>query len=73
MISTGRFSIMVVFELIMRIGPLAGPSACRAATVSMASVEIVPRGYLQISFLQPLRERQRSKGISRSKTLVVIV
>jgi hypothetical protein len=36
-------------------------------------VEIVPRGYLQISFLQPLRERQRSKGISRSKTLVVIV
>jgi hypothetical protein len=37
------------------------------------SVEIVPRGYLQISFLQPLRERQRSKGISRSKTLVVIV
>jgi hypothetical protein len=37
------------------------------------SVEIVPRGYLHISFLQPLRERQRSKGISRSKTLVVIV
>jgi hypothetical protein len=36
-------------------------------------VEIVPRGYLHISFLQPLRERQRSKGISRSKTLVVIV
>jgi hypothetical protein len=36
-------------------------------------VEIVPRGYLQISFLQPLRECQRSKGISRSKTLVVIV
>jgi hypothetical protein len=36
-------------------------------------VEIVPRGYLQISFLQPIREWQRYKGISRSKTLVVIV
>jgi hypothetical protein len=36
-------------------------------------VEIVPQGYLQISFLQPLREHQRSKGISRSKTLIVIV
>jgi hypothetical protein len=36
-------------------------------------VEIVPRGYHQISFLQPLREHQRSKGISHSKTLVVIV
>jgi hypothetical protein len=33
----------------------------------------LPQGYLQIPFLQPLRERQRSKGISRSKTLVVIV
>jgi hypothetical protein len=37
------------------------------------SVEIVPRGYLQISFLQPIRECQRSKGISRTKILVVIV
>jgi hypothetical protein len=37
-------------------------------------VEIVPRGYLQISFLQPsIRDCQRSKGISRSKILVVIV
>jgi hypothetical protein len=35
--------------------------------------ELVPRGYLRISFIQPLREPQRSKGISRSKTLVVIV
>jgi hypothetical protein len=33
----------------------------------------LPQGYLQIPFLQPLRERQRSKGISCSKTLVVIV
>jgi hypothetical protein len=46
--------------------PIQRPEQC-------PRVEIVPRGYLQISFLQPIRECQRSKGISRSKTLVVIV
>jgi hypothetical protein len=45
----------------------------RKSQLDESCVEIVPRGYLQISFLQPIRECQRSKGISRSKTLVVIV
>ena len=44
-------------------------SLCRNPVPPNATVtvEIVPRGYLQISFLQPIRECQRSKGISRSK------
>jgi hypothetical protein len=49
------------------------PVVLVALEASAGAVEIVSQGYLQISFLQPLREHQRSKGISRSKTLIVIV